>query len=395
MGKLTDVFLRSLKGTGKVQKHFDGGGLYMYVSPQGGRLWRMDYNFAGKFKTLSLGLYQYVSLKDVRQKHYEAKKLLIEGVDPSEVKKAKKHNIYSNSNNNFETIALEWFATNKPKWVESHAKSKWNRLQKHILPYLGSRPIKNITIQELLSVIRIMESRGTIEMAHRTKNIVGEIYAFAIATDRADINIALQLKGALAPVVTKHMATIVDPKEIGALLRAMDSYTGEFVTKCALRLTPYVMLRPGELRKAEWLEIDFDKKQRKIPAFKMKMRRNHIVPLSKQVIEILKEIEPLTGTWKYIFPSLRTKDRPISDVTVLAALRRIGYTKDEITTHGFRAMASTLLHENGFDTAHIEVQLAHAERNTVKAAYNHAEYLPQRTQMMQWWADYLDGLRGK
>ncbi|MDR2884320.1 MAG: tyrosine-type recombinase/integrase [Deferribacteraceae bacterium] len=390
---LTDTAIRNAKAQEKDYKLFDEKGMYLLVLKSGNKYFRLDYRFAGKRKTLALGVYPEISLKEAREKRDEAKKLISEGKDPSEIKKAKKYNIYSDTNNSLETIAQEWFDTNKLKWIESHAKSKWRRLEKHILPYLGSRPIKNITTQELLSVVRMMESRGNMEMAHRTKNIVGEIFAFAIATDRADRNIALDLKGALTPVISKNMATITNPAEVGALLRAIDSYVGDFVTKCALKLTPYVMLRPGELRNAEWSEIDFEKKLWKIHAKKMKMRRDHIVPLSPQVIAIFEEIRPVTGQWRYIFPSVRTKDRPMSNVTVLAALRRMGYTKDEMTAHGFRAMASTLLHENGFDTAHIEVQLAHAERNKVKAAYNHAEYLPQRTEMMTWWANFLDKLR--
>jgi integrase len=224
-----------------------------------------------------LGVYPETTLKDARTKRDEARKQLNEGIDPSVIKKAKKHNIYSNASNSFEAIAFEWFSVNKPKWTEGHANQKWRRLEKNIFPYLGKIPIKSITTQELLTVIRIMENRGAVEMAHQIKSIVGEIYAFAIASDRADTNIALHLKGALAPSVEKHMATITEPKEIAGLLRAIDSYSGEMVTKCALKLTPFVMLRPAELRSSERSEIDFDKKQWKIPANKMKMRRDHIV----------------------------------------------------------------------------------------------------------------------
>jgi integrase len=397
---LTDTAIKQAKpkiinGEVTINRLTDEKGMYLFVDKKGHKYFRLDYRYAGTRKCLSLGVYPEISLKDARDKRDEARKLLQEGIDPSEVKKAKKYNIYSESSNTFEAIALEWFATNKPKWVEEYAKQKWRRIEKNILPYLGSRPIKNITTQELLSVIRIMEKIGAIELAHKAKNSVGEVFAFAIATDRADRNIALDLKGAITPVVRKHMATITDQKEVGALLLAMESYTGDIVTKCALRLAPLLFCRQGELRQAEWSEIDFDKKLWKIPAKKMKMKRDHIVPLSRQAIEILKEIEPLTGIWRYVFPSVRTKDRPMSNATVLAALRRMGYTKDEIVPHGFRAMASTLLHENGFETAHIEVQLAHSEKNTVKAAHNHAEYLPQRIALMQWWADYLDELKNQ
>ena len=216
---------------------------------------------------------------------------------------------------------------------------------------------------------------------------------YAINTGRCERDSTQDLKGTLIPKRNKHMATLTDPKEIGGLLKASESYVGDFVTKCALKLTPYLMLRPGELRHAEWSEIDFEKKQIRIPAEKMKMRRIHIVPLAEQAIAIIQQIQPLTGHGKYVFPSMRSKDRPMSENTITAALRRMGFTKDEITAHGFRGMASTLLHENGFKSAVIEAQLAHAERNKVKAAYNHAEYLAERADMMQWWADYLDSLR--
>jgi integrase len=399
--KLTDTAIRQAKpkvinGEATINRISDEKGMYLFVDKKGHKYFRLDYRYAGTRKCLSLGVYPEITLKEAREKCDDARKLLREGIDPSEVKKAKKYNIYSDSNNSFEAIALEWFTINKPKWEENTAKTKWRRLEKHIFPYLGNRPIKNITTQELLSVIRIMEGKDTKILARKVKNIVENVFAFAIATARAEYNIALQLKGALAPVISKHMATITDTKEIGALLRAIDDYnTGYDVTKYALRLTPYVMLRPGELRQAEWSEIDFDKKQWKIPAEKIKMRRDHIIPLSKQAIEILEGIKSITGRGKFVFPSVRSKDRPMSNVTVLAALRRMGYTKDEITTHGFRAMASTLLHENNFDSAVIEMQLAHQERNSVKAAYNHANYLSQRTSMMQWWADYLDSLKNQ
>jgi integrase len=291
--------------------------MYLRVKKSGSKYFRLDYRYAGKRKTLALGVYPEITLKEARDKRDEARKLLSEGINPSEVRKAKKYNIYIDSNNNLEAVALEWFTVNKPKWKESNAKSKWRRLEKNVFPYLGNRPIKNITTQELLSVIRIIEKRGAIELAHRTKNTVGEIYAFAIATDRADRNIALDLKGALTPVVTKHMAAITEPKEAGALLRAIDGYAGEIITKCAFKLTPLVFLRPGELRSAEWSEIDFDTKLWKIPASKMKMKNDHIIPLSKQAIAILEEIKQITGRGKYVFPSVRSKDRPIYTMTII------------------------------------------------------------------------------
>jgi integrase len=288
---LTDNTVKNAKPKEKQYKITDEKGMYLMVLPTGGKYFQYDYRFVGKRKTLALGVYDETSLKEARAKRDEARKLLSEGVDLSEVKKAKKYNIYSDTINSFEAIALEWFTINKPKWEENTAKTKWRRLEKRIFPYLGNKPIKNITTQELLSVIRIMEGKDTKILARKVKNIVENVFAFAIATARAERNIALDLKGTLAPVINKHMATITEEKEIRALLRAIDDYnTGYDVTKYALRLTPYVMLRPGELRSAEWSEIDFDKKQWKIPAEKMKMRRDHIIPLSIQAIEILEGI---------------------------------------------------------------------------------------------------------
>ncbi|MCD8554129.1 tyrosine-type recombinase/integrase [Seleniivibrio sp.] len=389
----TDTAIRTAKAKDKGYKIQDEKSMYIYVSEAGGKTFRLDYRYANKRKTYVIGSYPEISLKEAREKRDEARKLISEGIDPNELKKAKKYNIYCEASNRFKDVATEWHAVNKPKWIESHAQRKWRALEKNIFPYIGDRPVKNITAQELLSVLRLIEERGSIDVAHRTKNIVGEVYSFAIATGRAERNISHDLKGALTARVSKNMATITETDEIGGLMRAIDSYTGDIVTKCALRLTPYVMLRPGELRQAEWSEIDLHAGLWKIPAEKMKMRRPHIIPLSKQAVSILKEIQPLTGQWKYVFPNARSKERPMSNVTILSALRRMGYTKEEMTAHGFRAMASTLLHEKGYESAIIEMQLAHVERNKVKGAYNHAEYLDKRTVMMQEWADYLDGLK--
>lgn len=390
----TDTAIRNAKYTDKTYKITDEKGMYILVNASG-KYFRLDYRYAGKRQTLAIGVYPDISLKEAREKRDEARKMIKNGINPSDYKKTAKHNLISDTKDTFISIAEEWFIKNKPKWEESHANRKWRALEKDIFPYIGNRPIKQITAQELLSVIRKIEERNRIDTAHRTKNICGEVYAYAVATIRAERNICRDLDGALAARTTKNMATITDTKEIGGLLRAIDSYTGEFITKCALRLSPYVFLRPGELRQAEWSEIDFDRKIWKIEADKMKMKRPHIIPLSRQVLSILKELQPSTGQWQYVFPSIRGKDRPMSNVTILASLRRMGYTKEEMTAHGFRGMASTLLHENGFDSAIIELQLAHVERNKVKGAYNHAEHLEKRTEMMQWWADYLDQIKSE
>lgn len=390
--KLTDTLLRGIKTTGKVKKHSDGGGLYLYVSATGGKLWRLDYRFDGKRKTLSLGAYPAVSLKDARQKREDAKELIAKGIDPGVHKKAVKLAIQAENANSYEVVAREWIAQQSSCWTESNATKVLARQANYIFPLLGSRPISKITAPELLAALRKIEAKGVNYAARRTLQNCGQIFRYAIATGRAERDIAADLRGALTPVKTTSFATITEPKAIGALLRDIDEYPGEIV-RAALKMAPYVFVRPGELRKAEWTEFDFDNAEWRIPAARMKMRQVHIVPLARQVINILNELRPYAGTSKYLFPSLRANSAPISDVTLLAGLRRLGYGKGDMTIHGFRAMASTLLNEQGYNRDWIERQLAHGERNSVRAAYNYAEHLPERRKMMQEWADYLDELR--
>ena len=271
-------------------------------------------------------------------------------------------------------------------------KANWT-FQQLLFPELGDRPIRHIKAPELLAALRKLEARGKIETAHRTKQRASQIFRYAIATGRADHDPAADLRGALTPLEVEHRAAITDPKRVGELLRAIDEYAGQPSTHYALKLAPYVFLRPGELRAAEWSEIDFDKAEWRIPAERMKMREGHIVPLPKQAVDILREIQPLIGSGSLVFPSLRTNTRPISEGTVNAALRRVGFSKEEMTGHGFRTRASTLLNEQGWHPDLIELQLAHAERNKVRAAYNRAQRLSERKTMMQAYADYLDGLR--
>jgi len=290
-------------------------------------------------------------------------------------------------------IAREWFMGRKPNWKENHSSKIIARLEKDIFPWLGACPISEITAPELLTAIRCIESRGALETAHRTLSYCGQIFRYAIATGRAQHDTAADLRGALPPVKEKHHASITDPKLIGKLLLNIEGYKGAFITRCALKFAPLVFLRPVELRRAEWSEIDLDKAEWRIPATRMKMSAVHIVPLASQSIAILREIQPLTGTGKYVFQGERTTTRPMSENAVLGALRRMGYTNDEMTGHGFRSMASTLLNEQGFNRDAIERQLAHAERDSVRAAYNYAEYLPERRKMMQKWADYLEKLK--
>ena len=390
---LTDTAIKNAKPKDKDFKLTDEKGMYLLVKKSGGKYFRLDYRFAGKRKTQALGVYPELSLKEAREMRDEARKLLRNNIDPLEVKKSQKLQLIANANNSFKAVAAEWHEKLKSKWSETHANRKWHFLEKDVFPIFGDTPINNITAQSLLTLFNRIQARGAIDIGHRIKGICGEVFRYGIHTGRCDRDPTQDIKGVLIPKRNKHMATMTDPKKVGGLLRAIDAYEGDITTKCAFKLTPYVMLRPGELRHAEWSEIDLEKKQWKIPADKMKMGRPHIIPLANQVVEIFKIMQPITGHGKYVFPSVRSKNRPMSENTITAALRRMGFTKDEMTAHGFRGMASTLLHENGFKSDVIEIQLAHAERNKVKAAYNHAEYLSERIDMMNWWADYLDELR--
>jgi integrase len=389
---LTDTKVRKVKPTEKPQKLFDGWGLYLLVTPTGGKLWNFKYRFEGKEKKLSLGAYPDVALAEARLKRDHARTLLANGADPGDMKKAQKAAGIQETET-FEIITREWHAKFSPTWAASHADKIIRRFELYVFPWLGGRPIKSITAPELLTVLRRIEAKGTLDTAHRVKQNCGQVFRYAVATGRAERDPSGDLRGALPPANGRHMATITDPREIAGLLRSIAGYKGSIVTRCALQLAPLVFVRPGELRQAEWAEIDFEAAEWRIPAGKMKAGVLHIVPLSRQALAILREIYPLTGHGRYIFPNPRTDARPMSNNTVNAALRRLGYNKEEMTGHGFRSMASTLLNEQGWNRDAIERQLAHAERNSVRASYNYAEYLPERRKMMQAWADYLDGLK--
>ena len=373
---LTDKSIRTARHSDKAGRLFDGGGLYLEFAPKGGKWWRLKYRFAGKEKRFSLGVYPHVTLKQARERRDDAKKLLANGFDPSEQRKASKAAVTERAANSFEAIAREWFASFSRKWVKGHSDKVLRRLEHNVFPYLGARPIAEITTRELLVVLRKVEGRGAIETAHRTKQNCSQVFRYAVATGRAERDPTVELRGALTPVRERHHPTITDPKAIGALLRAIDGYDGSLVTRCALQLAPLTFVRPGELRRAEWPEFDFDKAEWRIPAERMKMREQHIVPLSTQAVAVLRELQPFTGRNRYVFPGARTNGRPMSENTVNAALRRLGYASDQMTGHGFRSMASTLLNEQGWHRDAIERQLAHAERDNVRAAYNYAEHLP-------------------
>ena len=397
---LTDTAIRSAKPKAKTFKLFDSGGLYLEISPTGGKWWRWKYRFAGKEKRLSFGVYPNVGLKAAREKRDASRKQHAAGLDPAEARKAEK--LAQAGAESFEAIVREWHMKFSKGWSKEYSDRILRRFENDLFPWLGKRPIAKVEPPELLAVLRRIESRGAFETAHRARENCDQLFCYAMATGRAQRNPAADLRGALAPSKVIHHASITDPKEIGGLLRAIDVYEGLFITKCALRLAPFVFIRPGELRKAEWSEFDFNKSEWRIPGKRMKMKVLHIVPLSRQAVEILRELEPLTNRTipakpnapRYVFPGARSPERPMSENTILAALRRMGYTKEEMTGHGFRSMASTLLHEQGWNHQAIERQLAHAERNQVSAAYNYAEHLPERRRMMQSWADYLDQLKG-
>ncbi len=402
---LTDRAIINLKPTGKSSKHFDGGGLHIFLSPSGGKVWRAGLpfdRFEGKEKLLSFGQYPAVSLKMARERRDEAKEMLAKGIDPGEHKKALKAVSATNRHNSFEVIAREWHAKQKTRtnlnktshWTERHANDVITRLQNNVFPIVGTAPIASLKPADMLAILQRIEAREAYELAHRVAQICGQVFRYAVATGRAERNIMLDLQGALTPRKVQHHASITEPREIGALLRAIDEYKGDFVTAHALKLAPLVFLRPGELRGGEWSEIDFEQAEWRIPAERMKMGDPHIVPLSRQTIAILQSLHKGTGSGKYLFPSVRTDSRPISDNTVNAALRRLGYTKEDMTGHGFRSMASTRLNEMSIWNADaIERQLAHSPRNKVRASYNFAQFLPERRIMMQVWSDYLDGLR--
>lgn len=391
---LTNVSVQSAKPKDKPYKLFDGGGMYLEVAPSGSKWWRLKYRIEGKEKRISLGTYPEISLKDARERRDLARKQLANGVDPSASRKAAKVARVSESTNTLEAVAREWFSKHSTGWAISHSSKVIGRLQNDVFPWLGQRPVADITAPELLAVLRRIEERGAIDTAHRVHQNLSQIFRYAIATGRAERNPAPDLQGALPRAQQRHFAAIVDPKAIGGLLRAIDGYQGAFPTKCALKLAPLVFLRPGELRTAEWSEIDLERAEWSLPAEKMKMREAHLVPLSTQAVSILRELQGLTGSERYLFPSARTKSRPMSNNAILSALRRMGYEKEEMSGHGFRAMARTILDEVlQVRPDFIEHQLAHTVRDPNGRAYNRTAHLAERRKMMQLWADYLDDLK--
>jgi integrase len=390
---LSDVKIRNTRPANKQVKLFDGDGLFLLVTPQGGKYFRLKYRFERKEKLLALGTYPEISLADARQRRDEARRQVAHGIDPGAVRKAQKH-AETQETETFEVIAREWHTKFTPTWTPGHANTIMSRLERDLFPWIGKRPIAEIKAPELLAVLRRVESRGALESAHRVRTIAGQVFRYAVSTGRAERDPSGDLKGALPQPGERHHAAIIDPKEVSHLLKAIDGYQGHFVVKCALRLAPLFFVRPGELRNAEWAEVDLDGEVWNIPAHKMKMKQSHIVPLCRQAVEILVELKELTGARRYVFPSGRSFSRPMSNNAILAALRRMGYDKDTMTGHGFRAMARTILDEVlQVRPDFIEHQLAHAVRDPNGRAYNRTAHLAERRKMMQIWADYLDGLK--
>jgi integrase len=388
---LTEVSVKAARPQERPYKLFDGRGLYLFVAPTGGRLWRLKYRLAGRERLLALGAWPSVSLKRAREKRDEARRLIADGIDPSAERRKAKAALADT----FRAVSDEWLAK-QGATLELDTVARLKSWLDVVAVSLGTRSIASIEPPELLAVLRRIEHRGKHETAHRTLATVGRVYRYAIATGRAKRDISADLRGALTPVVANNFAAVTDPAKVGALLRAIDAYQGQPSVQYALKLAPYVFVRPGELRGARWSEFSLDGKEStwRIPAARMKMDREHIVPLSRQAVALIEALHSFTGDSEFLFPALSYRDRPISDTAINAALRRMGYsTQDEMTGHGFRSMASTLLNEQGYHPDLIELQLAHHEKNKTRAAYNRAQRLEDRRRMMQAWADYLDGLR--
>lgn len=392
---LTDTFVKNAKPSGSAtgDKHTDGLGLYLHVK-EAGKYWRMNYRFLGKQKTLALGVYPAVSLAKARQRRDKARELLADNIDPSTAKREEKQAQTIAAANTFEAVARVWLAKSAATRAASTQGKVTTWLEKNVFPAIGKMPITTIGPRDVLAAVRKMEERGAIDSAHRVKQICGQVFRFAVADGMAERDVTTDLRGALAAVPAGHFPAITEPKEAGGLMRSIFAYTGHPCTVAALKLTPLVFVRPGELRTAEWAEINLDAAEWRIPGSKMKMKMDHLVPLSTQAVEILRGVHPITGHGRFVFPSMRTGERPMSENTINAALRGMGYSKDVHTAHGFRAMARTMMDEvMGERVDLIEHQLAHAVKDTNGRAYNRTAHLPARRELMQRWADYLDKLR--
>lgn len=389
---LTDTQIRNAKPTNKQVKLSDEKGLFILINPNGSKYWRMKYRFDGKEKKLCFGVYPEISLKEARERRDDARKLIANGIDPGEAKKAHKAAKQEQAANSFEVVAREWFSKNKDTWAPSHADKIITRLERDVFPWLGAKPVSEVTPPAVLEVLRRIESRGTLDTAHRAKGNISQVMRYAIATGRAERDPCPDLRGALPPAKENNFPAITDPKAVGELLRAIDGFRGTFIVRSALLLAPLLFVRPGELRRAEWANFDLDKAEWRY--FVTKTKTEHSVPLASQAVSILRELHALTGQGQYVFPG-RDPRKAMSEAAVNAALRRMGYdTKTEITGHGFRAMARTILHEELQQKPEvIEHQLAHKVPDALGTAYNRTKFLKERKAMMQLWADYLDKLK--
>jgi integrase len=385
---LSDAKVRNAKPRPKPYKIADGEGLFLLILPTGGKYWRLKYFFAGKEKLLAIGVYPEITLSDARERRAQARKLLAAGKDPADAKReAKRLAVFKNANS-FEAVAREWFEKRKHEWAPVTADAALHRLETFILPRLGPRPIADITAPDVLEMLRAVEAKGALETAQRIMNITGQIFMYAIATARAVRNPVPDLRGALKTPVVKHRSFLQE-HELPEYLKKLARYAGDVCTRLALQLLLLTFVRTNELRAARWVEVNWEKAEWRIPAARMKMKEQHIVPLSTQAIAVLRELHKHSGHREHCFPNHNRPDTFMSENTMLYALYRMGY-HSRATGHGFRSTASTILNEHGFHADVIERQLAHTERNAVRAAYNHAQYLPERRKMMQWWADYLD-----
>ncbi|EBC1071246.1 tyrosine-type recombinase/integrase [Salmonella enterica] len=391
--KLTARQISTVKPTEKPYKLSDGGGLYLLVNPNGSRYWRMKYRYAGKEKLLSIGVYPDVTLAEARDKRTQAKRILAAGDDPSEVKQAEREAKNLAVNNSFELLALEWHEHKKPNWSSGYADDIMEYLRKDIFPYIGKKAITDIKPITMLSVLKKMEERGVLDKLKKTRQACRQIFTYAIITGRAEFNPVTDLAGALKTPKQQHFPHLM-PTQIGPFIHAVNTYSGSKVTRIATLLLMYTSVRTIELRASEWTEFDLDNDLWQIPKERMKMRRPHLVPLSRQVKSHLLELKKITGWGKYVFPGRNDAHKPMSEASINQVIKRIGFA-GKVTGHGFRHTMSTILHEKGFNSAWIEAQLAHADRNTIRGTYNHAQYLDGRREMLQWYADYLDELVGK
>lgn len=392
MASLTDKRILAAQPGARLVKLPDGEGLYLFIPPSGAKWWRFRYRFAGREQMISFGVYPEVSLAEARRRRAEARRLIADGVNPSEHRKATKTMEADRAANSFEAVAREWFAKMAKVWAPSHSAKIIRRLERDVFPWIGGRPVSELTAPVLLETLRRIEKRGTVETAHRALQNCGQVFRYAVATGRAERDPSGDLRGALAPMKHAHFPAVTEPKEIGVMLRKIEGHSGTFVVQCAIRLAPLLFVRPGELRQAEWSDFDLDAAQWRYLVTKTKT--DHIVPLSKQAVAILRELHPLTGRGRYVFPGARDRERPMSDGAIRTAMQRLGIPKEAMSVHGWRATARTALDEVlGFRVDWIEHQLAHSVRDPNGRAYNRTAHLEDRRRMMQAWADWLDRQR--